>query len=176
MAKIGAGVSSWALLLHSSLALALSVSKAIFNNDSKPNFSYSGLPMADASNQHSRSSSSARTIPTSISKQPIPRSRWAGSTAIQLSAVFHVSGWFHLFSLPSFTRIVHFEEENRCSTYSNGAVSSSLRGACTPDSVSIRKNSGIRLRATMAPSTLECLLRKDLLSKSPTERNRLPCL
>lgn len=58
-----------------------------------------------------------------------------------------------------------FKEKEQRSTYRNEAASSSLRAACRPDSVLIRRTSDIRLQATMVPLILVYLQRKDLLSK-----------
>lgn len=84
--KNGVGVISCAHLRHTSLASLLSVSNTILNNERNPCFSYNGFPIDEASIQHSTPNSSARETPTFISSEPMPWRRYAGKTAIQLSA------------------------------------------------------------------------------------------
>lgn len=72
MANIGGGVISCAHFRHSSLAPVRPLSNARFRRDWNSNFSYNGLPMVDASIQHSRFRLSARRTPTSIKRRPTP--------------------------------------------------------------------------------------------------------
>jgi hypothetical protein len=88
MANIGGGVISCAHLRHSSLALVRSLSNARLSRDWNSNFSYNGLPIVEASIQHSRFRVSARRMPTFINREPTPRRRCEGTTASQFRAIF----------------------------------------------------------------------------------------
>jgi hypothetical protein len=86
IAYTGGGVNSCLAFRHKSLASFFSISNAILHKDRNPCFSYKGLPMLEASIQHSTLRSSATDIPAFISREPTPWRRWVGITDIQFNA------------------------------------------------------------------------------------------